>query len=77
MRVSKGRARSIPRIPRPSAYHGGMEYLIAFLAVVCLFVALAPEAVTQTALAGVWVLFALFIAGEIIYYLGRFLLALF
>lgn len=53
-----------------------MEYLIAFLAAVFLFVALAPEAVTQTALAGVWVLFVLFIAGEIIYYLGRFLLAL-
>ena len=53
-----------------------MEYLIAFMAAVCLFVAFAPEAVTQTALAATWALFALFIVGELLYYSGRFLLSL-
>ncbi len=53
-----------------------MEYLMGFIAAVIVFVALAPEAVTQSALAATWALFALFVAVEIIYYSGRFLISL-
>ena len=52
-----------------------MEFLILFFLIVFAFIALAPAAVTKAALAGVWVLFALGIVGQIIYQLGRFFLS--
>lgn len=55
----------------------GMDWLVIFFAAVFAFIAMAPEGVTQTALAGTWGLFLLFIVGEICWLLGRFLLALF
>jgi hypothetical protein len=53
-----------------------MDWLIVFFLLIFAFIAWAPEAVTQIALAGTWVLFLLFIVGEILYYSGRFLLSL-
>lgn len=53
-----------------------MEWLIFGFALIFAFIAWAPEAVAQAALAGTWLLFALFIVGEILYYSGRFFLSL-
>lgn len=53
-----------------------MEWLIFAFALVFAFIARAPEAVTQAAVAGSWGLFALFIIGEILWVSGRFLLSL-
>lgn len=53
-----------------------MEWLIGFFLLLFAFIALAPDGVTQAALAGVWGLTFLFIAGEVLYYSGRFLLSL-
>ena len=68
-----------PRIRCARAVSGlpcSMDWLIVFFLLIFAFIAWAPEAVTQIALAGTWVLFLLFIVGEILYYSGRFLLSL-
>ena len=57
-------------------YHAPMEWLILCFALIYAFIALAPEAITQAAVAGSWVLFALFIIGEVLWISGRFLLSL-
>lgn len=53
-----------------------MEWLIFCFALIFAFIAWAPEVVTQAAVAGSWLLFALFIVGEILWVSGRFLLSL-
>ena len=53
-----------------------MEWLILCFALIYAFIALAPEAITQAAVAGSWVLFALFIIGEVLWISGRVLLSL-
>lgn len=53
-----------------------MEWLIFCFALIFAFIALAPEAVTQGVLAFVWLLFALFISGEVLWVSSRFLLPL-
>ncbi len=53
-----------------------MEWLIFGFALIFAFIAWAPEVVTQAALAGTWLLFSLFIVGEILWVSGRFLLSL-
>lgn len=55
----------------------GMDWLVIFFIGVFAFIAMAPQGVTQAALAGTWALFLLFIAGEVCWLLGRFLLTLF
>lgn len=54
----------------------GMDWLVIFFIGVFAFIAMAPEAVTQAALAGTWATFLLFIVGEICWLLGRFFLTL-
>lgn len=53
-----------------------MEWLILCFAVIFAFIAWAPEAITQAALASVWAIGILFIVGELLYYSGRFLFSL-
>lgn len=54
----------------------GMDWLVIFFIGIFAFIAMAPQGVTQAALAGTWLLFLLFIVGEVIYYSGRFFLSL-
>ena len=53
-----------------------MDYLVIFFLAIFAFIALAPGAVTQAALALVWLSGVLFIVGELLWMLGRFLLPL-
>ena len=53
-----------------------MEWLIFCFALIFAFIAKAPESGPQIVLAGSWLLFFLFIAGELLWMLGRFLLTL-
>ena len=53
-----------------------MEYAVIAFLVMFVFIAKAPEQVTQAALAMIWVLSFLFIAGEVVWISGCFLLSL-
>lgn len=67
---------SFPRLAPALGYHVRMEWLILFFLAMFAFIAKAPESGPQVVLAGAWLLFFLFIAGELVWMLGRFLLTL-
>ncbi len=56
---------------RTSGYDAWMGFLALVLLVVIALIAWAPQQATQVAIAGIWVLSAVWIVGLILYYLGR------